>query len=372
MPGAARVLILNERDARHPRAGGAEVHVEEIFARLVTRGWQVTQLASSFAGAAPREEVAGLRVRRLGGVPLYYPRAAWSCARETRRGSCDVVVECLNKLPFYAPAYSAVPVLAIAHHLFGETAFEQVAWPVAAMVWTLERAVPRLYRRTPFVAISESTRDDLIRRGIAPDRVRVSHCGLDWPELEPAPIAERGPRVAYVGRLEPYKRVDLLLEAMARLRDRFPEAQILVIGRGADRARLERIAREAGLAERTRFTGFVSREERDRLLASCRLSVCPSPKEGWGLSVVESNAVGTPVVASDAPGLRDSIDDGKTGFLVPATDADAFAERIARLLSDDALATEMSAAARAWARRFDWDRAADEMAEALQAALASR
>jgi glycosyltransferase involved in cell wall biosynthesis len=372
MPGPARVLILNERDARHPRAGGAEVHVEEIFSRLVTRGWEVTEATSAFRGAPSAEVVSGLRVRRLARLPLYYPRAAWSCARETRRGRFDVVVECLNKLPFYAPAYSAAPVLAIAHHLFGETAFEQVAWPIAATVWALERAIPRLYRNVPFVAISESTRDDLIRRGVAGERVRVSHCGLEPPAIPVPPMAGRGARVAYLGRLEPYKRVDLLLRAMARLAGRLPHAEILVIGRGADRARLERVAREVGVAERTRFTGFVSREERDRLLASCRVSVCPSPKEGWGLTVVESNAVGTPVVATDAPGLRDSVDDGKTGYLVPDGDEAALAERIERLLSDDALAGEMSAAALAWARRFDWERAADDMAEALHGAIAGR
>jgi glycosyltransferase involved in cell wall biosynthesis len=372
MPAPARVLILNERDSRHPRAGGAEIHVEEIFSRLVRRGWEVTQFATSFPGGPRQERVAGLQVRRLGRIRSYYPRVLWDCAKETRRGHFDVVVECLNKLPFYAPLYSAVPVVAIAHHLFGETAFEQVSWPVAAAVWTLERPVPLLYRRVPFVAISESTRDDLIRRGVRPDRVRVSHCGITPPDVEIPAMDARGPRVAYVGRLEPYKRVDVLLRAAARLRERFPELEVVVIGRGQDRERLERLARDLGIDARTHFAGFVSREERDRLLAGSRVSVCPSPKEGWGLTVIESNAVGTPVVATLAPGLKDSVDDGKTGFLVAESDVAAFADRIGRLLADDALAREMSAAALAWTRRFDWDRAADDMAETMQAALAAR
>jgi glycosyltransferase involved in cell wall biosynthesis len=372
MPAARRVLILNERDALHPRAGGAEVHVEEIFSRLAERGWQVGEVTSSFPGA-PREQVLrGIRVRRLGRLPAYYARAAWSCARETRRGDWDVVVECLNKLPFYAPLHSRVPVLAIAHHLFGTTAFQQVAWPLAAGVWALERPLARLYRKVPFVAISESTRDDLRARGLSAERVRVSHCGIERPEVDLPPMAERPRRVAYVGRLEPYKRIDVMLRALARLVDRFPDAEAVVIGRGSERARLERLAEELGVAERTRFAGFVSRDERDRLLASCRASVCPSPKEGWGLTVIESNAVGTPVVASDAPGLRDSVHDAKTGFLVPHADVDAFADRIGRLFSDAALASEMSAAARAWTAHFDWERAASEMAEALEAALAAR
>jgi len=137
--------------------------------------------------------------------------------------------------------------------------------------------------------------------------------------------------------------------------------------RGPARPGLEALARELGLADRTHFTGFVSDAERDRLLAASRVCVCPSEKEGWGLTVVEANAMGTPVVASDADGLRDSVRDGKTGFLVADGDVAAFSHRIGELLRDDALAVETSAAALAWSRRFDWDVAADEMAAAIDA-----
>ena len=368
MPSPARVLILNERDPRHPKAGGAEIHLSEIFQRLVTRGFEVTLAAASFSGSPARDEVDGMRVWRLGRLPAYYPLAAWSCARETRRGHFDVVVECLNKLPFYAPAYSAAPVLALCHHLFGETAFLQVAWPIAATVWAAERWIPRLYRNTPFVTISESSRDDLVRRGIRAERVQVSHCGVRPPQITPADLGARGHRVVYLGRLEPYKQVDVLLRAMARLVDRFPNSEIVVIGRGSDQPRLERIAAAVGVADRTRFVGFVEDAERDRLLATSRVCVCPSAKEGWGLTVIESNAVGTPVVATHAPGLRDAVRDGKTGFLVRDGDVHGFADRIGSLLADDGLFRTMAAAARKWSLEFDWDRAADEMAEALASA----
>ncbi len=368
MPSPARVLILNERDPRNPKAGGAEIHVSEIFQRLVTRGFEVTLAVARFPGGAAQEVVDGIRVWRLGGLPAYYPLAAWKCARETRRGHFDVVVECLNKLPFYAPAYSKAPVLALCHHLFGETAFLQVAWPIAATVWAAERGIPSLYRNTPFVTISESSRDDLVRRGIRAERVRVSHCGIRRPQIAPAELGARGHRVVYLGRLEPYKNVDVLLRAMAQLADRFPDAEIVVIGRGSDQPRLERIAAAVGVAERTRFVGFVDDAERDRLLATSRVCVCPSAKEGWGLTVIESNAVGTPVVATHAPGLRDAVRDGKTGFLVGDGDVHGFADRIGSLLADDDLFRTMAAAARKWSLEFDWDRAADEMAEALASA----
>ena len=283
-----------------------------------------------------------------------------------------MVVECLNKVPFFSPLYSAAPVLALCHHLFGETAFSQVPWPVAAGVWLAERPLPPVYRRQRFVAISESSRDDLVRRGIPVERIRVSHCGIRAPKVEAPPILGRAPRVVYVGRLEAYKRIDVLLHAMVRVRDALPAAELVVIGRGSERARLEALARELGLEASTCFAGFVSDDERDALLARARVCVCASEKEGWGLTVIEANALGTPVVASDAPGLRDSVRHGETGFLVPPGDPGAFAERIAELLTDEERARAMSERALAWSRSFDWDAAADDMAEEIEAARAGR
>lgn len=362
-----RVLILNERDPEHPKAGGAEVHVAEIFGRLAARGMEVAQLACSFSGGAERSAYAGVRVQRVGGLPHYYAQAARACRRETRAGHYDVVVDCLNKFPFLSPLYSRVPVLALCHHLFGSAAFLQVAWPVAAAVWSAEKLIPRVYGEARFVSISESTRDDLVRRGIAPERVEVHHPGIRRPELEAKPVALRARRIVYVGRLEPYKNVDVLLRATASLLEQLPDLELVVIGEGSERGRLERLAGELGLGGSVRFTGFVSDPERDRLLAESRVCACASVKEGWGLTVVESNAVGTPNVASDAPGLRDSVRDAETGYLVPLGDVAAFADRIGALLLDDALASRMSAAAEAWSQRFDWERAADRMASALDA-----
>ncbi|MFP6624318.1 MAG: glycosyltransferase family 4 protein [Myxococcota bacterium] len=365
MSDPLRVLVLNERDPLHPNSGGAELHVHQVFRRLAAQGYRVTQLVSQGRGTAEHEVLDGIEIRRLGRLRSYYPRVAWTCARETRAGRYDVVVECLNKVPFYSPLYSSVPVLAICHHLFGEVAFHQVAWPIASAVWGAEQLIPALYRKCQVVSISESSRDDLLARGLPPQRVRVSHCGIDHPDLDVDTDSPRPLRVAYLGRLEPYKNIDVMLRAMARLGDRFPNAEILVIGRGSARDELAALAKELGIADRTRFTGFITDEERNQLLLSARVCVCPSEKEGWGLTVIESNATGTPVVATDAPGLRDSVRHGETGFLAETRSVEAFADRIGELLSDDDLATRLSREAFAWSKRFDWDTAAAEMAEAL-------
>lgn len=372
MSSPCRVLVLNERDPKHPKAGGAEIHVAEIFRRLAAHGYEVTLAASSFTGCKAEDEFDGMRIWRLGGIPAYYPRVSWMTARETRKGTFDVVVECLNKVPFYSPVFSAVPVLAICHHLFGEVAFQQVSWPVAATVWSIERLIPFFYRQPPFVAISESSRADLIRRGIDGERIRVSHCGIGRPEAEIDIETPRGMRVTYVGRLEVYKNVDIMLRACAGLIERFPDLEIFVIGRGVVRESLEALAKELGIHDRTRFTGFIDDRERDEIIARTRVCVCASEKEGWGLTIIESNALGTPVVATDADGLRDSVRDGETGYLVASRDVQGFRARICELLDSDDLALQMSRRALAWSRTFNWDTAAEEIEAAIQDARLMR
>ena len=371
MTAGPRVLVLNERDPLHPQAGGAEVHVAEISQRLCARGFEITQLACGFPGAPAQERVGGIDVRRLGSLPAYYLRVAPWVARATARGEFDVVVEHLNKVPFCAAAYSRRPVLAVNHHLFGHSAFLQVAWPIAAAVVAIERLIPLVYRNVPILAVSESSRQELVERGIAADHIEIFFNGIQVPELEPLPVDERPERIVYLGRLEAYKRVDLLLQALANLQPRQPDLELVIVGRGAERERLERLAAELGLTDRVCFTGFVEAAERDRLVASSRLAVCPSVKEGWGITVTEANALGVPVVATDAPGLRDAVRDGETGVLVPDDAPEAFAKRLAdaieALLDDPPRLARQASAARAWARRFDWEVSAEQMARAIEA-----
>jgi glycosyltransferase involved in cell wall biosynthesis len=370
MTSPCRVLVLNERGPLHPQAGGAEVHVAEISRRLAPMGFEITQLACGFPGAKPVEALEGMTVRRLGNLAFYYPRAVLTTAWETFRGRFDVVVEHLNKVPFCSRAYSSVPVIAVNHHLFGASAFLQVAWPVAATVVAIEKLVPLIYRRMPFLAVSESSKQDLVERGVSAERIDLLYNGITFPQIEIRPVAQRPCRVAYLGRLEPYKRIDLLLGAVARLAKHFPRLELVLVGRGSARDSLERRAAELGIAARARFAGFVSDEERDALVGEARVCVCPSVKEGWGITVIEANALGVPVVATDAPGLRDAVRHDETGLLVADAAAEVFTGRLAaaveRLLTDEALLGRLSSEALAWSRRFDWDSSARRMAEVIE------
>jgi glycosyltransferase involved in cell wall biosynthesis len=352
-----KVLAFNWRDPKHPEAGGAELHLFEILRRCVRDGDTAVWLAERFPGAPEEETVGGIRVVRAGS---WYnaPLALAALYRRRFRGErFDLILEDINKTPFFTPLYARAPVLAVVPHLFGSAVFQEASLPIGLVVRVQESAVPFVYRHTPFLAISESTRDDLAARGIDPSRIHVVRCGLTQEDYEVITPPERrvDPVVVFLGRLRKYKGAQHAIRAMALVLRDVPGARLDVVGDGPYRPALERLTASLGLAERVRFLGALPHRRKVEALNAAQVGVMPSPKEGWGLTVIEGNACGVPVVASRSPGLVESVRDGETGILVPHGDVAAIAGAVVRLLSDRGLRLRMADAAIAWARTFDWE-----------------
>jgi glycosyltransferase involved in cell wall biosynthesis len=352
---------MNWQDRLNPQAGGAEAHLHEIFGRLAARGHQVTLLVSGWPGAAQREVVDGLDVHRVGGRYTYNLLAPRYYRKVFRDRPLDVVIEDLNKVPLFTPWWVGRPLVLLVHHLFGETAFQEAPWPIAAATWLLERPIGRVYRDLPVEAVSRSTAEDLITRGIAADRIAVIPNGVDLDFYHPDPLEPRytAPTLLYLGRLKRYKRVDLILRALARLRGTGVEARLIIAGQGDAAPALRQLCSDLGLSDLVEMPGFVSEEAKRQYFRKAWVHLLTSPKEGWGITNLEAAACGTPTVASDSPGLRDSVVDGTTGFLVPHGDLDALTERLRQLIEDPALRARLGIQARAFAERFSWERAAD-------------
>jgi glycosyltransferase involved in cell wall biosynthesis len=355
------LFVLNERDSENSLAGGAEVHQSEVFGRLAARGFPVTLICAGYPGAPAVGSERGMRVLHVGNRYTFYVRGPLVARRLVHDvGDRALLVENLNKLPFYGPLWSTVPVLALVHHLFGTTAFRQVNLPVAAVTYLSEQGIPSVYRGVPMIAVSPSTRDDLIARGVAPERITFIPNGLDHELYRPA---ERmpGPLILSLGRVETYKRIDVVVDAMPQVLATLPSARLVIVGRGDALAALERQVARLGIAHAVEFRGFVDEREKVALYQSARLFVNPSEKEGWGLTVLEAAACGVPSVASDSPGLRDSVRDDETGVLVSHGDAAACAAALTRLLTDDTVWQRLRMGALAWAARFTWDGVVDEI-----------
>lgn len=251
-----RILVVNWQDKRNPAAGGAELHLHEVFGRIASLGHEVDILCSGFAGSARDEVIDGMRVRRVGSrftFPLYAHRGYKELARER---NYDIVVEDLNKIPLYTPRWKPRHLVVATHHLFGVTAFREVAFPIAAATWLAERPLGLGYRGVEFEAVSVSTRDDLVRRGIPSDRIRVIYNGVDVESLTPDSNARsETPLFSYLGRLKRYKRVDLVVRAFALLDGR--SARLEIAGKGDDRDRLEALVAKLNIEDRVRFLGYI-------------------------------------------------------------------------------------------------------------------
>lgn len=367
------VLLVNWQDRENPHAGGAEIHLFEIFRRLAARGHRIRLVGSGWPGAPRRASVEGIEVQRVGGRHSFALVGRREIRRALRAERPDIVVEDVNKLPLFTPWLWHGPHVTIVPHLFGSTAFQEVDPIQAAIVWAAERPLPWAYRRSLFHVISESTRDDLVARGVPAGRIMVIHPGVDPVWFAPDPGVRRSPPPAflYLGRLKRYKGVDAAVRALALARTTRADLTVDIAGTGDDRPRLEALARELGVAGAVRFHGFVSEEKKRDLLRTTWANVFPSPKEGWGITNVEAAACGTPSLASNSPGLRDSVRHGETGYLVPHGDAAALAERFLAFAADPALVERLGRAARTFAEALTWDRAALATEAHLRSCLAT-
>jgi glycosyltransferase involved in cell wall biosynthesis len=354
------ILLVNWQDLENPHAGGAEIHLFEIFGRLARMGHRVRLVCSGWRTGAAAATIDEIEVRRVGDRNSFALLGRGAVRRAIREERPDILVEDVNKLPLYLPMGTDLPFCAIVPHLFGTTAFAEAPWPTAATVWAAEQPLARGYRRAWFHAISESTRDDLVRRGIAPGRVRVIHPGVDSARFTPGASSARAatPRFLYVGRLKRYKGIGFAVRALAIARRRRPDLRLDIAGTGDHGVELERLTGELGLRDAVTFHGFVSEADKLSLLRSAWANVFPSPKEGWGITVVEAAACGTPSLASDSPGLRDSVRDGETGYLVPHGNVDALAARMLDLAEDPSLVARLGRSARCFAESLTWERSA--------------
>lgn len=368
------IIVVNWQDWTHPAAGGAEVHLREVFSRLARSGHGVTLLCSSYSGAPREATLEGIRIVREGGRNSFNMVAPRLLRQALRRQRFDVVVDDMNKIPFFLPLLSRIPVVVQIHHLFGTSIFREINAAAAGYVWGMERAAVSMLRRrhVPIMVGSNSTRDELVAYGCRPQDVDVVHYGFDANTYAPGGSRHPSPMIGYLGRLKKYKSVDHVLQALPLVLGAFPGLTVKIVGDGDDRPRLEAESARLGLGEAVEFAGFVPESTKVDILRRCWFATMPSVKEGWGLTVLEANACGTPVIASNVLGLREAVRDGETGLLYPYGDRAALASAMTRLLTDRALRDRMSSAALEWASRFTWDRAAGETLAILERRIAAQ
>jgi glycosyltransferase involved in cell wall biosynthesis len=356
----ATVLILNWRDTLHPEGGGSERYVETIAKGLVARGHRTTILCSRHENAPDSQEIDGVRFVRRGGKLSVYLHALLMVLTTT----ADVVVDVQNGLPFFSRLMTRRPVVVLLHHLHRHQWSVIFGAVVGRIGWWIEsRLAPLVYWRCRYVTVSQHTRAELARHRINPRRISVVPNGL----TPPPPTTSRPdpePLLVAVSRLQPHKQLEHAIDAVAILKDRWPTLRLEIVGRGPWFDRLRQHAEDRGVADRVALHGFLSERDKHEVLARSWVHLCPSAKEGWGISVMEAAAQGVPSVAYRAAGgVCESIRHDETGLL--AEDFDDFVARVDRLLGEPELRARMSTAGRAYAHGYEWERSVDAFEDVL-------
>jgi glycosyltransferase involved in cell wall biosynthesis len=358
--GCRRVHVLAWRDLDDPDAGGSEVHADQFMRRWAAAGLDVVHRTSFAVGRPPVAERNGYRVVRRGGRHSVFPRVV--AAEVLHPRGYDALVEVWNGVPWFSPVWCRKPRVTFLHHVHGPMWDQMLPGPLAAFGRQLEaRVAPPFYRRTATITPSEATRDELLDLGFPARRVTAVNNGVDEmfvPGGTKAPV----PTVVCVGRLAPVKRQDALIAAAVEARTRVPDLRLVLVGDGPLRPALEALVTRLGARDWIQMPGRLEHEALVALYQQAWVVASASLAEGWGLTLTEAAACGTPAVATDINGHRSSVVDGVTGVLAPL---DRLGDALADVLLDDGRRTQLARQALARARTLTWEASARGVLQVL-------
>lgn len=337
-----RILILNK--APPYRNTGAEQVVWRVGTHLAHNGWDVHFLSPSDPDPPDIENVT------LHGVPTpdsffaekaaFFLKGVGAYRRVTSELDPDIIYDNASPLPFvYAYVADSDRVVTKVHAIYGRTAVQNKDHPLTQVGTVMGEQCYRVMDGVRLLTVSESTRDrlkPLVRR--SPEEVTVVRNGINVGEFDYS-FEPDGP-VVTLCELTPRKNVVCLLRAWRRLEDEGIDRELVIAGDGPRRDSLEALAEDFSLTDVT-FRGYVSESEKTSLLCDAFCYVLPTRMEGFGLTNLEAMASGCVTVSTATPGVRDYLEDGQNGFVVPKDDPVALAETVRDVIDRGETLTEV-------------------------------
>jgi glycosyltransferase involved in cell wall biosynthesis len=355
-----RIKVVAWRDLDDPEAGGSELHAAEVLRRWAAAGLEITQRTSAVAGLPQTTHRDGYTAIRKDGRYRVFAEVFREGLRDARR-EYDGVIEIWNGMPFFGPIWFRGPRSVWLHHVHGEMWQMTLPGFLGRIGWFIEhRLAPLFYRSSSVATLSPSSEEEIHER-LGLRRTSVIPPGIS-DFYKPGASKAPEPLVVAVGRLVPVKRFDLLVRSFVQVHQSVPSARLVIAGEGYLRNELEDLIKETDASEYVSLVGRVDDEELRRLYQQAWLVSSASLREGWGMSLTEAAACGTPVVASDIAGHRDAVSVNRSGLLV--SDGE-MGTGIIRVLSDSALREKLSAGALEYAAELSWDKTALRLFELL-------
>lgn len=371
-----KILIFSWRDIKHPICGGAEILTLELAKKWIEKGHQVSLVSARFPGAKSQETIEGLKIFRPGKFYRYSPFEYLPYLYQTVKfyrkklaGRYNLVIDQVHGLPFFTPFFVKEKVILFPLEVAGKIWFREIPFPYSFIGYLLEIIYIKMFKNIPFLTISPSAAKELTLLGVK--NISAISPGLNFKPSKKIPQKNLIPLLISLGRITAMKRIEHTFQAFRLLHKEFPLIKLTIIGRGKEKylQELKNLCRQITIEDRVSFPGYVSEAEKRKLLSQAWLLVSSSLKEGWGLTVIEAAACGTPTVAYKIPGLVDSIKHGQTGLLCQKNNPVDLARNIRRVLLDPSLRKQLSQNALIYSRQFTWNKAANETLEIFEKIL---
>ena|SRR2546425_2608871 len=363
----SRIVVLSRRNITHLAAGGASQYLHEVFRRL-SDSYDITVVSEGAPTAMELEEIDGVRYVNIRAA---FPRLAIPIKYLVNFArKADVLVDHADvAIPWFSPLFVNKPRITIVHQLVKEIYYYQLSRPWAELGVRAEKAIYKIYSGSRIVTSSGSTARELAELGIPSRNISVIIPGYGKHAVSRIPLQDRGIRISCVSRLVRYKGIQYALRAFRNVLRTCPNATFGIAGTGPFQQALSQITDSLGVSRNVEFLGRISPQTKFDLLSKSRVAVFPSIRDGYGISVIEANSVGTPVVGWNVPGPQDSIVDGITGLLSPFPDEKVFATNLTTLLTDDTTWERLSKNAWKSASELSWDKAASEFRRVIDSSL---
>lgn len=362
MAEGKRIVIFNFRGINHPDAGGSERSSYIMAKIMVDRGYDVTFFCSGFKGSKKEEVIDGIKYVMMGNLYSVYIYAFFYYLFKLRK-KIDYVIEDINGIPWFMPLYVFKRRVTLIHHVHSKVFFQELNFFVASIAYLMERSMALFYRFSKILAVSPETKKELVKLWLPAKNIDLVYNGID--EGFYVGKKSKDPIVVAIGRVKKYKRLDLLVNIFEKVLVSVPKAKLMIVGAGDDLDEIKNLVKSKGLENKVICTGYVSDEEKKRILSTAWVYCITSSQEGWGIGCIEANASGVPVVAYAVGGLIDSVKDGKTGFLIKDLDEEDFVKKLILLLKDNKLRDKMGKESMKLAKNFTWEKWTDKFIEVL-------
>ena len=365
--------------------GGSEVRLVALARQMKARGHEVEIVCGrTYPHVPPQTNLAGVAVHTIRSLPewafrwerfayfasryLFYP-ATLRLRPRLEQFRPDLIIDYVSPSPslvYPLARQMGIPIWAEIMEFRTWPEWREAVGPGQALLGHLaQNGLFRAFAYDHIITISQHSANQLLRGGFPPAQVSVVPCGIHPEEFTlPIPPPRQKNQIIILGRLVKQKGHTYLLDALATVRRAVPDVQLLIVGEGVLRPRLEKQVRALGLEGCVQFCGRVPHAEKVRLLWQSSLFVMPSLQEGFGLTLLEAMACGLPVVAFDLPVFHELMAE-RCGRFVPRLDSQALAQAMIELLKDEGERGRMSAHNIAHVQQFSWENAAAILAKLL-------